>query len=245
MADSATKVFDLVTRWGNRPFHTPVGGNIIEEVQEIISGDAYRLPAQPIGYTFDTVVDIGANIGASALWFLTLPPRRLLCFEPSRESFRLLEKNLAGLPGVELHPYGLFSRDCTVPLYRGRSQIMQSSVIKSVETSDVSETITLRRAATVLAELGVDRISVLKIDTEGCEVPILTDLAALLPKVDILYLEYHSERDRRDIDTMLQKDFVLGTAHARHPHRGILMYMANRILSGVPDYANMALPRPH
>jgi hypothetical protein len=93
--------------------------------------------------------------------------------------------------------------------------------------------------------LGVDRISVLKIDTEGCEVPILTDIAAMLPKVDILYLEYHSEQDRREIDAMLARDFTLGTAHAKHPHRGVLMYMANRMLAGVPDYANMALPRPN
>ncbi len=245
MADGGPRVYELNTQWGKRRFAAPQGGNIIGEVQEIIAGDAYRLPAQPPGYTFDTVVDIGANIGASALWFATLPPRRLLCFEPSRESFGLLEHNVAGLPNVEIHPWGLFNRDCTVPLYRGRNQIMQSSVIKSVETTEISETITLRRTSTVFAELGIDRISVLKIDTEGCEVPILTDIAPLLPKVDLLYLEYHSEQDRRDIDAMLMKDFTLGTAHSRHPHRGVLMYMANRMLDGVPDYANMALPRPN
>jgi FkbM family methyltransferase len=244
MADNPVRVFNLVTLWGSRPFYAPHGGNIIEEVQEIISGSTYRLPAQPPGYQFDVVVDVGANIGASALWFLTLPPRRLICLEPSSESFGLLEKNVAGLPNVEIYPWGLFGRDCEVPLYRGRNQAMQNSVVKSVETGEVCETIKLRRASTALAELGVDRISVLKIDTEGCEVPILADIAALLPKVDILYLEYHSEQDRRDIEAMMASHFILGTSNAKHPHRGVNMYMANHMIAGVPTYNAMALTRP-
>lgn len=244
MADSSIRVFDLATHWGNRPFYAPKGGNIVEQVQEIISGSTYRLPAQPPGYKFDVVVDVGANIGASALWFLTLPPRRLICLEPAAESFNLLKRNVAGLPNVEVYPWGLFGRDCDVPLYRGRNQTMQNSVIKSVETTEIYETIRLRRASTVLAELGVDRISILKIDTEGCELPILTDIVALLPKVDILYLEYHSEQDRRDIEAMMAKDFILGTAIAKHPHRGVNMYMANHMIAGVPTYQAMALTRP-
>jgi FkbM family methyltransferase len=246
MADTATvKVLNLVTNWGDRQLHYSDPNNkLLIAIREILSGKAYPTPAKPEGYVLDTIVDVGANIGASALFFLAQNPRRMVCFEPSAENFGFLRQNLTGLANVETYQWGLFSRDCDVPLYRGKHQNMQNSVIKSIETGDAYETIKLRRASAVMAELNIDRISILKLDTEGCEVPILTDLAALLPKVDLLYLEYHSEQDRRDLDAILAPNFILATAEAKCPHRGVNLYMAKRMVDGVPIYGAMALPRP-
>ena len=235
----------VVGAWGNRQFRYADPNNKLDSaIREILAGKAYPLPIRPPNYVFDTIVDVGANVGASALWFLSQNPRRLVCFEPSAENFAHLQSNLAGLPNVEAHQYGLFSRDVDVPLYRGKHQNMQNSVVRSVETTDVAETIKLRRATTAFAELGVDRISVLKIDTEGCEVPILADIAALLPRVDMIYAEYHSEQDRREIERTLTPQFVLGFANGKHPHRGVNLYLANRLVAAVPIYGALALKRP-
>ncbi|HEY1719832.1 MAG TPA: FkbM family methyltransferase [Magnetospirillaceae bacterium] len=246
MADNGLRVLKLVTNWGERELHYADPNNKLRPaIQDILSGKAYPATARPQGYVLDTIVDVGANIGASALHFLTQTPRRMICFEPSAENYGFLKQNLTGLANVETYQFGLFSRDCDVPLYTGRHQQMQNSVIKSIETGDAYETIKLRRASSVLSELNVDRISVLKIDTEGCEVPILNDIAAMLPRVDMLYLEYHSEQDRRDIDTMLAAGFILATAEAKCPHRGVNLYLAKRMVDGVPIYGAMALPRPN
>ena len=247
MADNGMRVLNLVTNWGDRQLHYADPNNKLRQaIHEILAGKAYPTPPRPQGYVLDTIIDVGANIGASALYFLTQNPRRMICFEPSAENFGFLKQNLTGLANVETYQCGLFSRDCDVPLYTGRHQAMQNSVIKSIETGDAYETIKLRKASTVLSELNVDRISVLKIDTEGCEVPILTDIAALLPRVDMLYLEYHSETDRHDIDAMMAaNNFILATAEAKCPHRGVNMYMAKRLVDGVPVYGALALPRPN
>ncbi len=43
----------------------------------------------------------------------------------------------------------------------------------------------------------------LKVDTEGCEVAIFASLLDRLGEMKIIYLEYHSEADRRELDAML------------------------------------------
>lgn len=50
------------------------------------------------------IVDVGANIGASAVWFaLTFPEAIVVAVEPESENFRLLEMNTAGLAVQTLH----------------------------------------------------------------------------------------------------------------------------------------------
>jgi hypothetical protein len=48
----------------------------------------------------------------------------------------------------------------------------------------------------------VTSVDVLKIDTEGCEVQILESLGDRAKSASIIYIEAHSETDRRAIDRM-------------------------------------------
>ena len=54
-----------------------------------------------------------------------------------------------------------------------------------------------------VAEQGLDRIDVLKVDVEGCEVDVLESLAAVLPTVKVVYVEYDSRAARRAIEALL------------------------------------------
>jgi len=238
------RTLSIASEFGPLRFTFRDSGNMDEHVRATISGATYPWPGMPTGYVYDTIVDVGANIGASALWFMSCKPKRLVCFEPSQESLTLLRRNLSALPGVEIHPWGLFDRDREVRLYHGRRQSMQHSVVPSIETRDEFETIALRRAATVFAELKLGAISLLKIDTEGCEVPILCDIVEMLPRIDAIYVEYHSERDRKEIDAILSPLFILSRADSKHPHRGVILYVAQRVVDAVPIYGAMELKRP-
>ena len=84
----------------------------IYAVGEMLHDHQYRLhselPARPL------IVDAGANIGLSALWFgVRYPGARLYCFEPEARCFDLLQHNLRQLPGVtcEIVPCPCPSRD--------------------------------------------------------------------------------------------------------------------------------------
>ena len=63
------------------------------------------------------IIDAGANIGASALWFsLTYPFAHTTCFEPENSNYRLLAINTVGL-NVELHEAAVGAVDGTVDLF--------------------------------------------------------------------------------------------------------------------------------
>jgi FkbM family methyltransferase len=178
------------------------------------------------------IVDIGANIGCSVIWFRALYPDAVIfACEPARETFELLHSNTASLANVRLFQVGLFDRDCTTKLYQGVQSSVTNSVGSSILNTGNYETVTLRRASAFLAEQGIDRIVLLKLDTEGAEVPILRDLSHMLDRVGVIALEYHSETDRLAIDRLLSPRFVLVQGKVEFLHRGTLVYAARDLVA--------------
>lgn len=195
---------------------------------EILQGKTYpRFDA--IG-NVDIVLDVGANIGASALYFsLLYPEAKIFAFEPALEPYRLLKKNTA--KRAQIHPYqfGLFSANLNVPLFRGAVDSATSSIGRSALNLDASETVELRSVREWLDNASVLAVDILKIDTEGCEVPILQEMSNLLPSIKLIHIEYHSENDRKAIDVLLGESHILASGRIIHPHRGELTYMARSV----------------
>jgi FkbM family methyltransferase len=189
-------------------------------------------------------VDIGANVGATAVFFrAAYPGARICCYEPSPGNFEYLRANTSALRDVEIFPYGLADRETSCALYEGQSQSAQRSVVRTISTLERFETIRLRRASEELTERGIAEISLLKIDTEGCEVPILEDLLAGTPVIDVIQVEYHSEDDRRAIDAMLADRFLLLHARVDELHRGTCTYLSREVVRQHPELETFRIPR--
>lgn len=221
----------------------PPSGNLEQIVLSILGGREYptlRLD----GWTPRTIVDVGANVGATAIFFaLAYPEATIRCFEPAANTFRHLKANTAWLPTVEALPFGLSDAPAEVELYGGTAQCAQASVRLSVETrSDRSEVIELRRASTSIGP--VEGPAILKIDTEGCEVQILTDLGERVEAFDVVYVEWHSERDRRRIDELLGGCFALWKTKAGAVHRGTAAYLNQRVIAAYPRLGILEIGAP-
>jgi FkbM family methyltransferase len=218
------------------PFTYPDSGNMAGLVTRVLSGEEYPFLNLP-GYAPRLVIDLGANVGASAVFFaLHYPGAEVHCYEPSSHNVAFLERNAAQLPHIHCHPFGVHDHEIAIDLFLGASQSMQCSVFANVETGSETERVTLRRARPALVEIGLGGAggAVLKLDTEGCEVPILRDLGDLLNAIDLIYVEYHSEGDRRAIDALLAERFMLAAATARYPHRGLNLYVAETLAAAFP-----------
>ena len=87
----------------------------------------------------------------------------------------------------------------------------------------------LKDAASEFDRLGLGRIDILKLDTEGCEVEILKSIGHRLPNVDYIMIEYHNETDRREIDKLL-KDFHLLAAQSDRLGFGVLKYINPKLV---------------
>jgi len=173
-----------------------------------------------------TIVDIGANVGAASVMLAAHHPAAVIhAFEPGPDASAILIRNTATFPRVHVHPFGLGGEDRQQRLYRSQWDPMSASIRASAENSDSFDLIEIRNAAQALGAAGVTSIDILKIDTEGCEVSILSELFEYVARVKVLYLEYHSETDRRRIDALLAPTHTLAFAAVPHPHRGDVCYL--------------------
>lgn len=156
-------------------------------VNEVFCRQDYEIDARA-----DVVVDIGSNIGLSALYFLThSPTARCVLFEPVPANVERLRENLAGYEGRwELHEAAVADRSGTLPFaveasgrYGGLDRgdgVRERIDVRVEHVNDV-----LRR---VLAEYG--RIDVLKLDTEGSEAATVRAIDhELLARIGRIYCE--------------------------------------------------------
>lgn len=179
--------------------------------EPILQGRTY--PVVPFVEAVTTVFDVGANCGAASVHLARqYPGATVHAFEPGAEQRAYLERNVAALPNVQVHPIGLHQVDDEVPLYRGDEDSITSSIHQRSVNVEANEQVVLRAAGPWAAEHGIDAIDVRKLDVEGCEVDVLTSLAPLLPTVKLLYVEYDSRLARRQIDDLLRAthDFYFG-----------------------------------
>jgi FkbM family methyltransferase len=187
------------------------------------------------------------------------PRARVLALEPAREAFELLVHNTKdNFPNVIPFQIGAFDRDAEATMHLGVEASVTNSIVANTLTGTASETIRLRRLSAFLAEEQIDHVSLLKLDTEGAEVPILNDLRVTGwldgggdgggdAKIDAMFVEYHSETDRLEIDRILcgpDGAYVLFTAGAQHAHRGLMCYASKRVLSAKTSWNTVALQRP-
>jgi hypothetical protein len=146
-------------------------------------------------------------------------------------------------PRVRLFPYGFYSRECDAVLFRGTDNSTTGSIGTSGHNQSSGTPIRLRQLSLFWQQHAVQRISLLKIDTEGAEVAILQDIREFLDRIDVIQLEYHSERDRREIDQMLAEQFELLTAQAEVVHRGTVTYVSKEQVVA-NNWQRLEIPRP-
>lgn len=181
----------------------------IFRLKNIFQQEEYALPKGFTPPSETTVVDIGANVGAFALYADHWSPHCVIhCFEPNPQVLPLLTQNKREAKGtIHVHPFALSDEEGELTLWQHPRNTGETSLARRSDGSTRVQ-IPVRNALDALTEVGVDHIDVLKIDTEGSEVPIVQALAPLLPRTSIVMLEYHSEADRRTLDWLLA-DFHL------------------------------------
>src|SRR5262245_8086929 len=79
------------------PFTLRLRGSDLMTFFQVIVHKGYELPWS--GPDPRVIVDAGANIGLSSIWFATqYPEAKVIAIEPNRDNFALLEENTAAYP---------------------------------------------------------------------------------------------------------------------------------------------------
>ena len=127
------------------------------------------------------ILDIGSNIGASILYFhRQFPDAKIFGFEPHPDTFRVLQKNVAHLPGVTVSNYGLGATHQRIAVqadevhfggFNTRGRFKDRGFPATPVECEV------RRLDDVLREIGITQVDLIKIDCEGSEADIFSTLS--------------------------------------------------------------------
>ena len=124
-------------------FQYPASEYMRNVVIGILQSKAYPI-LNLSNYYPNIIMDIGANIGATSLYFHAYyPESKIYCYEPSEKNYRYLIKNLHDINGMYTFPYGLHNKSSEVPLYLGRDQSAQNSIYSNNDTTDQIEMVKL------------------------------------------------------------------------------------------------------
>ena len=117
-----------------------------------------------------TVVDVGANIGLAAAYFLWRAPQaRVIALEPDPVNHPLCVKNLAAFGDrVVVLRAGLWSEPCRIRVESANLGTWASTVSPASGAAD-PDTIDAFDMPTLLERYGIERLDLLKIDIEGAE----------------------------------------------------------------------------
>lgn len=175
-----------------QPFWLSDAASFAKMVQEIFVNKAYEFDCstkEPL------IVDCGANIGISTLFFKTLyPSSRVSAFEADPFIFGLLAKNMKafGLDDVELVNKAVWTSEGSLRFHSDKS--WGGRVVDTHINTDGTITVEATRLKSHLHDLlsNHEHIHFLKIDIEGAETEVLLDIKETLPRVQRLFFEFHS-----------------------------------------------------
>jgi len=178
-----------------------------------------------------TVVDVGANTGQWSSMLLNLvAPARLIIVEPLPDAFRTLQQKFENNSRVELHNLAIGERESveTLKITRdttGASLLQPREEMRAVIGSNWTITSEVEVKMTTLDQLLGDvlEVSILKIDVQGYERPVLAGAKRTLAKTKFLLIElnfmpqYEGGSWLGEIHEILTRDFGFFLANASAP----------------------------
>ena len=196
------------TRNGLRPIHLEAmaplfvrpGGSDLMVVHQIYFARSYQVNSPGAVARIDqryreilesgskpVIIDAGANIGVSTIWFAAgFPQARVVAVEPDPGNLALLRTNVAGRPNCVPVEAALGSR-------RGFAQLSNSpeNLAWSIRTTRSSEGVQIITIDEALARSGGDELFIVKIDIEGFERDLFASNLQWLDRAYAIFVEPH------------------------------------------------------
>ena len=133
------------------------------------------------------VIDIGMNIGDSALYFSISGAKRVIGLEPYPYAFSFAEKNvkLNGINNIILLNAG-YGKDSNVMIEQEKFSSNGSSLISSIKGKNIP----IFSLKTLIKRYDI-KDAILKMDCEGCEYALLDEDDDVFNNVGMIQIEYH------------------------------------------------------
>lgn len=179
------------------------------------------------------VLDIGANIGAFSFWASQeFPNVTIDAYEPNAKNVELYKENMiaSAIPPYvyNIHQVAVSSTNApSLTLYEGKYNCGMHSTSRFLAGQDV-ETFD----APTLHPAKLPQTDFLKVDTEGCEIDILSNYLDTHEKPTYISYEYHTIDDRITLDKLVNPNYVLCSGTIFAINLGVCNWMHKRHIQG-------------
>jgi FkbM family methyltransferase len=190
---------------------------------EVFSGQydhpALRKVLQQDAIYSPRILDIGANVGAFAIWAKDQWPHSVVsCYEPQESLFQPLSNNLSHLIGCEIFPVAIASAK-VLPFYSGNTTRLCGSMMKMPRASFSNFEVPCLDARLLNAS------DIVKLDCEGSEGYICENLQFTPAYIAI---EYHSEELRMRCEKALDGKMQMVECTQTAPGLGMIKFIRIR-----------------
>jgi FkbM family methyltransferase len=172
------------------PFYLRIGTTDASVCKQDLIERQYEFPLPAIP---KVIIDAGANIGCSAVFFANkYPDAVIFALEPEEWNYKLLEKNASAYPQIKPLKAALWKenkRICLVdPGYGSHGFQTMEKAAENCQSRKFVEAITLDA---LITRMGLKFVDVLKIDIEGAEKEVFEGSAKWIDKVGVMMIELH------------------------------------------------------
>jgi methyltransferase, FkbM family len=177
--------YEIINRNGVR-----IGFDVMDDIDRVC-----RLMNRKV----NTFFDVGANVGQTSMRAVrAFPDALVMAFEPTPVTFAALRANTKFLLNVRPFQVAIGAGPGTAALFT-----YEQSLLNSLLEAAPSSLLASGNAQTIECEVtsldqfcheqNIDHISVLKIDTEGFDLPVLQGATDLLAnsQIDLIYIEFN------------------------------------------------------
>lgn len=144
-----------------------------------------------LGIPIECIFDVGANVGQTAKRLHEdFPNARIYCFEPVASTFTTLTKNLNGHSYATLHKFALSRENGVASVFVQGENSLTSTLVETNKYQHVEE-IETRTLDSLVEEMKLGSIDLLKIDAEGHDLAVLQGGTQALSggRIKVIYCE--------------------------------------------------------
>ncbi len=145
-----------------------------------------------IPFEVKNIIDCGANIGLSAVYFLKkFPGSAIVAIEPDTENFEMIKRNTEHYPLITSMKRGVWDKECYLNIKMHNRTDSWSFETEEVPIPDANSVHSIT-IDVVMKQMGWEQVDILKIDIEGAEKKLFSgDVSKWLSKVKAIFIELH------------------------------------------------------
>lgn len=172
------------------PVYVRIPTTDVSVLRQVLIERHYEFTLDPLPRT---VIDAGANIGLSAVYFANrFPGAKIVAIEPEESNYKLLIRNIANYPNITPIRAALWKSNGVVSLVDpGAGSHGFQTAEKASDSGNQGDLVPATTVEQLMSHFGWSSVDLLKVDIEGSEKQVFECSRGWIDQVQVVMAELH------------------------------------------------------